>query len=111
MTQPALSPSGSQSLAATQAQELARACGALWLATLSLMTAYMQQQAPAHRHLLARRIARNLQTLQEQDCFSLDCRERFARIARRWEQKAHADHPNHADQPQGLLQRLLVGWR
>jgi hypothetical protein len=67
---------------------LAHACRALWLATLSLMTAYMQHAAPAHRLLLARRIARNLRTLEAQDCFAADCRARFGRIARRWERKA-----------------------
>ncbi|MCR6679031.1 hypothetical protein NVV43_26420, partial [Escherichia marmotae] len=49
--------------ASEHAQALADACRALWLATVSLMTAFMQTQAPAHRLLLARRIARNLDTL------------------------------------------------
>ncbi len=66
--------------------ELARAGCALWLATLSLMTAYMHQQAAAHRALLARRIARNLHTLQGLECFGEDCRWRFGRLARKWEQ-------------------------
>ena len=57
---------------------------ALWLATLSLMTAFMQTRAPAHRLLMARRIARNFDTLREQDCFTADCRGRFARLAARW---------------------------
>ncbi|HYF20600.1 MAG TPA: hypothetical protein VEA40_22225 [Ramlibacter sp.] len=57
---------------------------ALWLATLSLMTAFMQTPAPAHRLLMARRIARNFDTLREQDCFSADCRRSFTRLAARW---------------------------
>jgi len=67
---------------------LARACSALWLATLSLMTAFMQNTAPAHRYLLARRISRNLQTLGQQDCFAADCRQRFVGLAGRWSAKA-----------------------
>ena len=39
---------------------LSRACSALWTATLSLMAAFMQTSAPAHRYLIARKIARNL---------------------------------------------------
>ncbi|MBI5275948.1 MAG: hypothetical protein HY854_05755 [Burkholderiales bacterium] len=71
-------------------QALARACGALWLATLSLMTAYMQQQAPAHRLLLARRITRNLDILSAQECFGASCRARFAHLAQRWGRHLHA---------------------
>lgn len=73
---------------AAPALALAQACRALWVATLSLMTAFMQQQAPAHRHLLARRIARNLETLSGQDCFDAGCRARFARLAPRWHARA-----------------------
>jgi hypothetical protein len=61
---------------------------ALWLATLSLMTAFMQTQAPAHRLLMARRIARNFETLREQECFSQDCRRRFARLGSHWRERA-----------------------
>jgi hypothetical protein len=61
---------------------------ALWLATLSLMTAFMQTQAPAHRYLLARRIARNFETLRTQECFSPDCRLRFGRLESRWQAQA-----------------------
>lgn len=87
------------------AAELAHACSALWLATLSLMTAFMQMQAPAHRWLLARRIARNLHTLGMQECFAPECRERFARLAMRWE--SHAQRLQlHSDAPQGG-QRVL----
>jgi hypothetical protein len=67
---------------------LAEASRALWLATLALMTAFMQMQAPAHRYLLARRIARNLGTLREQECFSADSRHRFGRLQQRWERNA-----------------------
>jgi hypothetical protein len=72
---------------------LADASRALWLATLALMTAFMQMQAPAHRYLLARRIARNLRTLGELECFSADCRSRFARLGTRWENKARHFKP------------------
>jgi hypothetical protein len=78
----------SSSPPAAAANTLAEASRALWLATLSLMTAFMQLQAPAHRYLLARRIARNLQTLAELDCFSHDNRLRFLRLGSRWENKA-----------------------
>jgi hypothetical protein len=67
---------------------LRHACGALWLATLSLMTAYMRTQAPAHRYLLARRIAANLGTLQAQDCFGAKSRRSFARLSSRWSETA-----------------------
>jgi hypothetical protein len=69
-------------------QTLSEASRALWLATLSLMAAFMQTQAPAHRLLMARRIARNFATLREQDCFSPDCRGRFARLGARWSERA-----------------------
>lgn len=87
--------------------ELARACNALWLATLSLMTAYMQTAAPAHRYLLARRVASNFRTLQEQDCYDGRCRERFARLAQRWQGHADAHHPEGA-RNQGWLAQI---WR
>ena len=72
---------------------LAEASRALWLATLALMTAFMQLQAPAHRYLLARRIARNLHMLGEQECFSAECRRRFARLGLRWEHRAQRVRP------------------
>jgi hypothetical protein len=72
---------------------LADASRALWLATLSLMTAFMQMQAPAHRYLLARRIARNLHTLGEQECFSQESRRRFERLGLRWEGHARRFKP------------------
>jgi hypothetical protein len=61
---------------------------ALWLATLSLMAAFMQTQAPAHRLLMARRIARNFEALRGQECFSEDCRRRFASLESRWHAQA-----------------------
>jgi len=71
------------------AAQLASACTALWTATLSLMTAFMQTRAPAHRLLIARRIARNFATLQEQDCFSPASRSSFEKLSRRWSDKAN----------------------
>lgn len=69
-------------------QTLSEASRALWLATLALMAAFMQTQAPAHRLLMARRIARNFATLRELECFSADCRGRFARLGARWSERA-----------------------
>jgi hypothetical protein len=88
-------------------QALSQACQALWLATLSLMTAFMQTQAPAHRYLLARRIAANLHTLTGQDSFAPPTRERFERLARRWEGVAVHYHPEQQVRPaEGLLAAL-----
>ena len=70
------------------ASQLASACTALWTATLSLMAAFMQTPAPAHRLLMARRIARNFATLQQQDCFSTASRASFSKLSRRWNDKA-----------------------
>jgi hypothetical protein len=67
---------------------LQEASRSLWLATLSLMAAFMQTQAPAHRCLMARRIARNFETLRQQECFSPECRRRFARLGARWQAQA-----------------------
>ena len=68
---------------------LTRACTALWVATLSLMTAFMQTGAPAHRYLIARKIARNLTTLRAQEaCFTSECRMIFANLSQRWSAKA-----------------------
>ncbi|MBA2674612.1 hypothetical protein [Ramlibacter sp.] len=82
-------------------QELAQACKALWLGTLSLMTAFMQIQAPAHRLLLARRIARNFETLQAQDCFSPADRASFARLSQRWSATAQHLDPEAKPVPLG----------
>jgi hypothetical protein len=89
-----------QQIPITTLQDASRA---LWLATLSLMTAFMQVQAPAHRCLMARRIARNFDTLREQECFTADCRARFARLGSRWHEKADLLQ----GRPQPLLQRTL----
>jgi hypothetical protein len=89
---------------------LSQACHSLWLATLSLMTAFMQTAAPAHRLMLARRIARNFVTLSEQECFAPHARESFARLAARWQVRVERLSPA-GDAPQGVftrLQRLLV---
>ena len=68
--------------------ELVRACTALWSATLSLMVAFMHTRAPAHRCLMARRIARNFEMLGEEDCFTPECRAAFARLSQRWRDNA-----------------------
>jgi hypothetical protein len=92
---------------ASPAQQLALASRALWVATLSLMTAYMQNTAPAHRLLLARRIARNLDTLARQECFATGCRASFERLARRWQARADQLTPEGAAPRRGLLAGLL----
>jgi hypothetical protein len=89
------------------AQQLALASRALWLATLSLMTAYLQNTAPAHRLLLARRIARNLETLARQDCFATGCRARFERLARRWQGRAEQLAPEGPAPRRGPLAGLF----
>ena len=89
-----------QSIQATQQQALAQACQSLWLATLSLMTAYMHNGAPAHRLLLARRIARNFATLNEQrECFDAATQAHFAKLAQRWQRTAASLTPEGAAQP------------
>lgn len=71
------------------AAQLASACTALWIATLSLMVAFMKTPAPAHRYLIARKIARNLATLHQQgDCFSVQSRAGFLNLSRRWSDRA-----------------------
>lgn len=91
------------------ALQLADASRALWAATLSLMTAFMQTHAPAHRYLLARRISRNFATLSGQECFAPDCRGRFDRLARRWEGTSLKYAPDSEPAPAGVrgLLRLL----
>lgn len=86
---------------------LSQACGTLWLATLSLMTAFMQTRAPAHRQLLARRIARNFDTLRSQECFSPHTRASFGRLACRWERRAER-LSRAGDGVFGRLQRLIA---
>jgi len=80
---------------------LSRACAALWMATLSLMTAFMQTPAPAHRYLIARKIARNLGTLREQDCFTRECRMIFSNLSQRWNAKAEQLAAKQEDRPRG----------
>ena len=68
---------------------LQRACTALWVATLSLMTAFMHNTAPAHRYLIARKIAKNLAMLHEEEqVFTAECRMIFSNLAQRWTAKA-----------------------
>ncbi|RYZ06058.1 MAG: hypothetical protein EOO24_11965 [Comamonadaceae bacterium] len=78
----------SADIPAGTALQLAQASRALWAATLSLMTAFMQTPAPAHRYLLARRISRNFATLSTQECFDGSSRASFGRLALRWEAKS-----------------------
>ncbi|MBI2771914.1 MAG: hypothetical protein HYX47_20005 [Burkholderiales bacterium] len=88
---------------------LSRACTALWLATLSLMTAYMSTPAPAHRLLLARRIAANFATLAGAESFSEKSRASFSRLALRWQATARALAPPVRPQGgRGLLVTLLA---
>ena len=96
-----------------QALALSQACAALWMATLSLMTAFMQTAAPAHRYLIARKIARNLGTLREQDCFSAECRMTFSNLSQRWSAKADqlAQRDDRPRGGMGLLQPALVKGR
>lgn len=72
---------------------LLQASNGLWLATLSLMTAFMQTGAPAHRHLLARRISANFAMLSDQPCFSAASRCSFSRLGERWARKARIFAP------------------
>lgn len=88
------------------AQRLAEASRALWVATLSLMTAFMQTAAPAHRYLLARRVARNFDTLSRQECFDAGCRASFVRLAGRWQARAEQLAPE-GPRPATGLQRLF----
>jgi hypothetical protein len=87
------------------APTLHEASHALWLATLSLMAAFLQTQAPAHRYLLARRIARNFETLRAQECFSEDCRRRFGKLQTRW--TAQADRLREGDAVRSPWQQVL----
>lgn len=89
------------------AQRLAEASRALWLATLSLMTAFMQATGPAHRCLLARRIARNFETLSRLECFEAGCRGSFRRLARRWQANSEQCAPDAGMGRGGRLLRLF----
>jgi hypothetical protein len=88
------------------AAQLAQASRALWLATLGLMTAFMQMPAPAHRYLLARRIARNFDTLAGQECFDSGCRASFGRLAKRWRTRSEEFAPEKA-----AAEAPSTGWR
>lgn len=103
---PPESPCAAAASPAQAARQLAAASRALWAATLSLMTAFMQTGAPAHRYLLARRIARNFDTLQRQECFDSGCRASFSRLARRWGARADSLAPERVARPRGLLDFL-----
>lgn len=95
---------------ASQVLALTRACTALWVATLSLMTAFMQTGAPAHRYLIARRIAKNLTMLREQEAvFGAESRMIFSNLAQRWSAKADALAPREPSSGgMGLLQRAFA---
>jgi hypothetical protein len=86
---------------------LANASRALWAATLSLMAAFMQTPAPAHRYLLARRISRNFETLAGQECFDHGCRASFGRLARRWQARSEQFAPERPEPARGLLRLLF----
>jgi hypothetical protein len=58
------------------------------------MTAFMQTSAPAHRYLLARRIAANFTMLSDQPCFSTASQGSFTRLGRRWARRAEGLSPN-----------------
>jgi len=66
----------------------------------------MHTGAPAHRYLLASRIARNLSTLREQECFNETTRVKFSRLALRWKKKADALSPA-APRRRSLFERWL----
>lgn len=88
--------------AAADEAALSRASTALWVATLALMTAFLHNTAPAHRYLIARKIARNLRTLREQDCFTTECRMIFSNLAERWHSKADLLSPEEARPTGGI---------
>ncbi|MBA3772054.1 MAG: hypothetical protein H0X13_06100 [Ramlibacter sp.] len=95
---------------ASPADALSHACTALWAATLSLMTAFMHNPAPAHRLLLARRISRNFATLREEDCFSPASRASFAKLSRHWGAKADQLAGQH-DKPLRGLEFIQSFWK
>ena len=98
---PATDPTPAE-VSTSPAFQLAQASRALWAATLSLMAAYMNNQAPAHRYLLARRISRNFDTLSRQECFDTGCRSSFTRLARRWHAHAEQHAPDRRPARTGL---------
>jgi hypothetical protein len=110
-TSPTLQPTPARTCAspafplADAENRLAAASRALWAATLSLMAAFMQTPAPAHRYLLAGRIARNFEILSGQECFDGGCRDSFSRLARRWKGRAEQFSPR--PRRRGLLESLF----
>ena len=105
---PAQAWSAPIALAAGQQDALTHASRALWVATLSLMSAFMQNRAPAHRYLLAKRISRNFSLLQQQDCFAEKTRASFSRLERRWEQIAQKCNVTQAGPEGGWLRRVKL---
>ncbi|MDB5874589.1 MAG: hypothetical protein JWQ07_4031 [Ramlibacter sp.] len=103
-----------QADAHTAAEALSRACTALWVATLSLMTAFMGTSAPVHRLRIARKIASNFELLREQrDCFSPECCASFSNLAKHWTAKAD-QLARQEDRPRGglgLFRPALFGVR
>jgi len=81
--------SGYHPVIAPHHDDLCQACRALWRATLSLMNTYPRTRGPARRVMLARRIARNFETLErESPAFAPRSSDAFSRLARRWAQLA-----------------------
>jgi hypothetical protein len=71
------------------------------------MTAFLQTPAPAHRYLLARRIARNFETLAQQECFDSGCRASFGRLGQRWAARAEQLAPQPVQPVRGSLRLLF----
>ena len=103
---PPLPPAPALLSTSEAAQALAGANRALWLATLGLMTAFMQTAAPAHRYLLARRISRNFETLSHQECFDTGCRASFGRLGHRWLARSEQFAPKPVQPIRGFLRFL-----
>lgn len=111
MHQETAAPAADTETRASEKLALTQACSALWVATLALMTAFMQTAAPAHRYLIARKIAKNLDMLHEEEAvFSTECRMIFGNLAQRWSAKADQLAPGQ-ERPRdgmGLLQAALA---
>ena len=107
LSTPPLPPAAAPVHSSEAVRALAAANRALWLATLGLMTAFMQTPAPAHRYLLARRISRNLETLSHQDCFDTGCRASFGRLGRRWLARSEQFAPKPVQPVRGFLRFLF----
>lgn len=103
MHQESAAPAADTEARASEKLALTQACSALWVATLSLMTAFMQTAAPAHRYLIARKIAKNLSMLREEDAvFSPECRMIFDNLAQRWSARADQLAPDHERPRDGM---------